>query len=109
MVVRPKRDDWTQDIYARQHNVLLHDQIRNAPRFWGGLRYQKLNLMQWIGLLAVALIYIGVFVLVASESWPSGTAPVWQKILYGYGPYVLLSLPLVFVLLVIDRRFRRKR
>ena len=108
MVPPSKHDRWMQDIHTRQHNVLPHDQLRNAPRFWGFIRYRKLNLVQWIGLSAVVILYLGMFVLIASESWPSGTEPLWQKILYGYGPSVLLSLPLVFVLLVLDRLFRRK-
>ena len=109
MAVLHKRSRPEEDIDARQRNVLPHDQLRNAPRFWGGLRYQKLNLMQWMGLLAIVLIYLGMLVATASESWPSGTAPVWQEILYGYGPYVLLSLPIFLVLFVIDRKLRRKR
>ena len=109
MGVRSKRDRWIQDVNVSQRNVLAHDLTRNAPRFWGFVRYRKLNLMQWMGLSAITLVYLGMFVLIASESWPSGTEPLWQKILYGYGPRVLLSLPLVLVLLVLNWRFRRKR
>ena len=39
-------------------------------------------------------------------TWPAGDASFWHKIFYGYGPYVLLTLPLVIFFLILRSRLR---
>ena len=104
-----KSDDWMQKVHESQRNTVFPDTARNFGRFWGGLYRQKLNAVQSVGLLILVVFYILFFVGVVAMHWPRGPEPFWQKIFYGYGPYLLLSLPLLLFFLLLHWRMRRTK
>ena len=71
-----------------------------------GLYRQKLNTLQSVGLLILVAFYAILFAVLVVDEWPRVEAPFWKEILYGYGPYALLSLPLVFFLVLLRWRMR---
>jgi hypothetical protein len=104
-----KSDDWLQMVNESQRNIGLSDRERNFGGFWGGLYRQKLNTVQSVGLLVLIVFYVTVFVGLVAENWPAGPAPIWQKIFHGYGPYALLSLPLLMFFLLLHWQMRRTK
>jgi len=80
---------------------------RNFGGWWGGLYRRKWNTLQWVGVLVLLVVYLGVFVVVGINEWPRVEAPLWKKIFYGYGPYAVLSLPLLIFLIVLRWRMGR--
>lgn len=56
-----KRDQWLQDIEARQRNVVFPDTVQNEARFWRNLSKRPLNTSSKIGLALLALLGWGVF------------------------------------------------
>jgi hypothetical protein len=55
-----KRDQWLQDIEARQSKVVFPDTV-NEARFWRNLSKRPLNASSKIGLALLALLGWGVF------------------------------------------------
>jgi hypothetical protein len=102
-----KSGDWMQKVRESQRNTVFPDTARNLGGFWGGLYRQKLNTAQAVGLLILVLFYIVFFVGLVVQNWPTGPEPFWKKIFYGYGPYLLLSLPLLLFFLLLHWRMRR--
>jgi hypothetical protein len=104
-----KSDEWIHKVNESQRNTDFPDTIRNLGGFWGGIYRQRLNVAQSVGLLILVVFYAILIVGLVAEQWPRGEEPFWQKILYGYGPYLLLSLPLVFFFLALHWRMRRSK
>jgi hypothetical protein len=52
-----KRDEWLQDIAARQHNIVFPDTVQNEARFWRNLGKQP-----WTTLTKIGLLVLGIFV-----------------------------------------------
>jgi hypothetical protein len=52
-----KREEWEQDIIARQRNTVFPDTVKNEGRFWRNLASgkQKLTVVQGIG---IALMFV---------------------------------------------------
>jgi hypothetical protein len=98
-----------RDVNERQRNFVFPDTARNLGGFLRGIYEQKLNLAQWVGSLILVMFYVIVFVGLVAENWPTGRESFWQKILHGYGPYLLLSLPLLLFFLLLPWRMHRTR
>jgi hypothetical protein len=105
--VRNRRDTWMQEMEARQRNIVFPDTVQNAGGFWRGLRDSQLNLAQAIGLLILLLFYVLTFTILVYMSWPKGPGAFWEKLIYGYGLYFLLSLPVVIFFVLLARGARR--
>ena len=103
-----KSDDWLRKVSESQRNTGFSDRERNFGGFWGGLYRQQLNTAQSLGLVILIVFYVVLFVGLVAQHWPPGPAPVWQKIFHGYGPYLLLSLPLLLFFLLLQWRMRRR-
>jgi hypothetical protein len=101
-----KSDEWMQEVHDTQRNTVFPDTVRNFGGFWGGIYKRKLTALQAVGLLILFVFYVVVFVGLVAMDWPSGEGSFWQKILYHYGPNVLLSLPLVIFFLLLRWRIR---
>jgi hypothetical protein len=56
-----KRDQWLQDIEARQRNIVFPDTVKNEARFWRNLSKRPLNTSTKIGLAFLAVMGWGVF------------------------------------------------
>jgi hypothetical protein len=104
-----KPDEWLQEVNERQRDIVFPDTARNFGGFWGGLYRQRLNTVQSVGLLVLVVFYVVVFVGLVAEHWPRGEQSFWQKIVFGYGPYLLLSLPLVMFFLLLRWRIPRPK
>ena len=65
--MRERREEWEQDIAARQRNVVFPDTVQNEARFWRNLTTgkQKLTIAQGIG---VALMFLTVAAIFWSEA-----------------------------------------
>jgi hypothetical protein len=107
MAARNHRDAWMREMEARQRNIVFPDTVRNAGGFWRGLRDGQLNRAQWTGLFVLFFFYVFIFVALLYAQWPEGPGRLWAELLYGYGPYFLLSLPVIVFVLLIGRLARR--
>ena len=56
-----KRDQWLQDIEARQRNVVFPDTVQNEARFWRNISQRPLTTSLKIGLALLAVLGWGVF------------------------------------------------
>jgi len=104
-----KHNEWMRDVNERQRNFVFPDTARNLGEFWRGIYEQKINLVQSVGLLILVLFYVALFVGLVAVHWPAGPESFWEKILYGYGPYLLLSLPLLLFCLLVHWRMHRAK
>jgi hypothetical protein len=61
--VRKRREEWEQDVIARQRNVVFPDTVQNEGRFWRNLASgkQKLTIVQAIGIALFSLPLICIF------------------------------------------------
>jgi hypothetical protein len=103
-----KSDHWLRKVDESQRNIGFSDRERNFGGVWGGLYRQKLNTAQSVGLVVLSVFYVLLFVGLVAQHWPTGPAPVLQKIFRGYGPYLVLSLPLLMFFLLLRWRIRRR-
>jgi hypothetical protein len=102
-------DDFRRDINERQRSYVFPDTVRNAGGFWRGLSNQTLSRFQWFGLFLLLAFYIALIVFLFIQQWPTGPYTLWEKLLHGYGPYLLLSLPLVIFFFVLSRSLNPKK
>jgi hypothetical protein len=71
-----KRDEWLQDIEARQRNVVFPDTVQNETRFWRNLGNQGWSASTKVGLFILGVIVLGrltVFLIVIFQkgvNWP---------------------------------------
>ena len=101
-----KSDDRMKEGYESERIAGFSALDRNFGGWWGGLYRQKLNTLQSVGLLVLVVFYVILFAALVINEWPRVEAPFWKKILYGYGPYALLSLPPVFFVVLLRWRMR---
>jgi hypothetical protein len=104
-----RNDDWMRDVAERQRNLVFPDTARNLGGFWRGVRNQKLNLAQSVGLLILIVFYVVLLIGLVAQNWSTGPASAWQKVFYGYGPYLLLSAPLILFFLLLHWRMRHTK
>lgn len=109
MTHRRQSDEWRHKLNQSQRNTVFPDTARNFGRFWGGIYKQKLNTVQSVGLVILVLFYLAFFVALVAMSWPRRHVSFWSTLFYGYGPDVLLFLPLVFFFLVLHWRIRPRK
>jgi hypothetical protein len=102
--------DWLQDIDARQRNIVFPDTVRNEGRFWRNLweGKQPPNLAQLAGVLILLLFWGGFLVTTLWILWPTGNAPWWQKLVNGYGVYIVVVGALLTFIVVGNHRARHK-
>jgi hypothetical protein len=100
-----KRDEWMRDVAENQRNIVFPDTTRNLGGFWRGIDRQRLNTA--LGLFILLLFYIALIVGLITKVWPDGLGSFWQKLFYGYVPYLLFSLPLVLFFVLMRWRIRR--
>jgi hypothetical protein len=100
------KDEWLQDVDARQRNVVFPDTALNEGRFWRNLSSSKepLTFLQWIGVLTVLATLLACL----TAFWPRGEGAWWQKVIDGYGVFFLLTVAFVTFIVIGNRRARRK-
>ena len=102
-----KQDEWMRKLDERQQNTLFPDTARNLGGLCGGIYKQKLNRVQWVGLLILVVAYVFALIGTIFTTWPRGQGTFWAKLYYGYGPQLLISLPFLMFLLASHWWIRR--
>ena len=74
-----KREQWLQDIEARQRNLVFPDTVRNEARMWRSLSQRPLTRTTKIGLVLLALLGWGFFVRVLFAMVKEGV--IWPFVL----------------------------
>jgi hypothetical protein len=102
------KDDWLRDIDARQRNVVFPDTVQNEGRFWRNIWAGKsLSLAQRVGVLVLLLFFGGSVLFYLRMLWPEGQGSWWQKVISGYGVYIVVVGAIVAFVVIGNRRARR--
>lgn len=67
-----KRDQWLQDIEARQRNVVFPDTVQNEARFWRNLGKQPFTTSTKVGLALLAILGWGFFAFILFATFQEG-------------------------------------
>jgi hypothetical protein len=110
---RKTRDEWLQDIQARQRNIVFPDTANNEARFWRNLMdgAQRLTVVQRIGIALMALA-VGMLVLAitfhGNNPFESGFS--WSKLGAAGIEWLIAFGILAFILLLfrVSQGFHRK-
>ena len=104
------KNDWLRDIDSRQRNAVFPDTVQNEGRFWRNIWSGKtsLNLAQWAGVVILFLFLGGSVIFYLRMLWPEGQASWWQKVINGYGVYVVVLGAIVAFIVIGNRKARRK-
>ena len=110
---RKTRDEWLQDIQARQRNVVFPDTANNEARFWRNIidGRQRLTAVQRIGVcLMVLAVAVLVFAITFSGNNPFGSGFSWPRLFAAGVDWLIAFGILAFILLVftLSQRFQRK-
>jgi hypothetical protein len=73
-----KRDEWLQDIEARQRNVVLPDTVQNEARFWRNIGKQPSTSTK-VGLALLAILGWGLFAVILVATFQEGFT--WKFVL----------------------------
>jgi hypothetical protein len=74
-----KRDQWLQDVEARQRNVVFPDTVQNEARFWRNLGKQPWTTSTKVGLGALGLLGWGFLAVVLVATFQAGVT--WAFVL----------------------------
>ncbi len=74
-----KRDEWLQDIEARQRNVVFPDTVQNEARFWRNVGKQPFTTSTKVGLALLALLGWGFFGVILIATFQAGVT--WAFVL----------------------------
>lgn len=108
--MRPSREQWEQDIEARQRNVVFPDTVQNETRFWRNIMgaKQRLTLVQIIG---VGLLYILMGVILWSDAAEryrfAASGSVWDRLKAAFGIWGVLFAAFGVLFLILRWRVRR--
>ena len=104
------REEWEQDVRARQQNVVFPDTVRNEGNLWRNLMSgrQKLTLMRGVG---VALMYLTLIALLwgyAAIEFRSGTSgSLFERLLATAAGFVAPLALFAVLFLILRWRVRR--
>jgi hypothetical protein len=108
--MRRRRQEWLQDIDARQRNTVFPDTVQNEGRFWRNLASgkQKLTIVQVVGIALFFLTIVGILWEEAARRFRFGTSgPMFDRLVATFGSWAI-ALGLFGVLLLLLRwRVRR--
>lgn len=74
-----KRDQWLQEIEARQRNIVFPDTLRNETQGWRNLSKRPLTTTSQIALALLAIMGWGMVVFVLFEA--AGAGMVWPLVI----------------------------
>jgi hypothetical protein len=108
--MRKQREEWEQDVRARQRNIVFPDTVQNEGRFWRNLTSgkQKLTIVQCVGITLFFLTLAGIFWSDAVEQFRfAASGSIFDRLVPVFLNWVIiLGLFLVFFLLL---RWRVRR
>lgn len=79
MANRHNRDQWLEEIEARQRNIVFPDTLRNETQGWRNLAKRPLTTTSKIGLALVAMMGWGMLVFVLFAA--AGAGVVWPLVI----------------------------
>jgi hypothetical protein len=79
-----KRDQWLQDIEARQRNVVFPDTVQNEARFWRNLGEGPSSASARAGLVVLAVFVFGFAAVILISTYRAGV--IWE---FGLGMLLL--------------------
>ncbi|HTC58157.1 MAG TPA: hypothetical protein VK706_17210 [Candidatus Sulfotelmatobacter sp.] len=79
MTKQQKRDQWLQDIDARQRNIVFPNTVENETRFWRNLGTGPSNTTTKLGLAVLAIFVFGLGATILVASYKAGA--MWSLLL----------------------------
>ena len=80
MTRRVKREEWLQDIEARQRNVVFPDTVNNEARFWRNIieGKKKFSTVQTVG-IGLMVLTVGVLAFAITFGWSNPLNPGFSR------------------------------
>jgi hypothetical protein len=108
--MRRGREEWLQDINARQRNTVFPDTVENEGRFWRNLASgkQKLTIAQIIG-IALMLLTVGA-ILWSDAAWKirfAASGSIFDRLVPVVTDWAIILAVFVVFFLVLRWRVRR--
>ncbi len=113
-----RRDEWLEDVDARQRNIVFPDTVENERRLWNRLvsSENKLSWVQRIGVILIAVTLLAAFIGSTAMDWRAfGVSRkgngFWSQKTNVFGDkFVALMIVGLFVVMmgIATRGFRRK-
>ena len=107
---RKSKEEWLQDIEARQRNIVFPDTAQNEARFWRNLieGKERLTIVQVVGICVFALAVLALlFYTIFIDSYSPGLS--WANLVIGAFRWLIVLVLLGIFLLVFTFSQRRKR
>src|SRR5580700_5979236 len=79
MTKQQKREQWLQDIEARQRNIVFPNTVENETRFWRNLGTGPSNIFTKLGLAVLAIFVFGLATVILVASYQAGA--MWSFLL----------------------------
>jgi len=108
--MRKAREEWEQDINARQRNVVFPDTVQNEGRLWRNLlnRGQKLTLVQGIGIAMLFLLCAGILLSDAYSRFRyASSGSISERLVAAFGWWVIIFGLFGLFFLLLRWRVRR--
>lgn len=102
MINRKKRDQWLQDIEARQRNIVFPDTVQNEARFWGNIGKTPPTVSTKIGLAVLGTGFYSFAAVLVVAAYREGV--IWAFAL----AFLLLWVPVFGAIAWAARRSLRK-
>lgn len=108
--MRRGREEWLQDIDARQRNSVFPDTVQNEGRFWRNLASgkQKLTIVQIIGIALMFLTVIAIFW--SDAAWKfrfAASGSIFDRLVPVFADWAIILGVFVVFFLVLRWRVRR--
>jgi len=105
-------NEFRRDIEMRQRNIVYPDTLRNETRAWRNLISSKepLSVLQVVGILLLYSLVLSVLLLMgyaAFEQFHSTSGSVLNRIIAGFGPWVIIVLLCGAVFLLLRWRIQK--
>ena len=108
--MQPSREQWEQDIQARQRNVVFPDTVQNETRFWRNIigAKQRLTRVQIIGIGLLYLLIGAILWSDAADRYRSAASgSVWDQLKAAFGIWVVLFVAFGILFIILRWRVRR--
>jgi hypothetical protein len=108
--VRKRREEWEQDVDARQRNVVFPDTVQNEGRLWRNLARgkQKLTILQAVGIALMFLTLGGIFWSDAARKFRfAASGSVFDRLVPVFADWAIILVLFVVFFLVLRWRVRR--
>jgi len=108
--MRRGREEWLQDINARQRNTVFPDTVQNEGRLWRNLASgkQKLTIVQIVGIALMFLTLVAIFWMHAAEKFRyAASGSTFDRLVPVFADWAIILVVFVVFFLVLRWRVRR--